>query len=55
VKAGSGDLRLSVRDGIFAAWSRRDAPDAGSPRGELGPMVELVAAGVAAGRERRMI
>jgi hypothetical protein len=55
VKAGDGDLRLAVRDGVFAAWTRRDAPGAGSQRGELGPMVELVADGVAAGRDREMV
>ena len=54
VKA-DGDLHLSVRDGVFAAWTRRDAPGGGSQRGDLGPMVELVAGGVAAGREREMI
>ena len=54
VKA-DGDLRLAVRDGVFAAWARRDAPGAGSPRGELGPMVALVAEAVAAGRERKIV
>jgi hypothetical protein len=55
VKASDGDLRLAVRDGVFAAWARRDAPGAGSPRGDLGPMVALVADGVAAGRDRTMV
>ena len=55
VKVADGDLRLFVRDGVFAAWTRRDAPGAGSQRGELGPMVELVADGLAAGRERKMV
>jgi hypothetical protein len=55
VKTAGGDLRLAVRDGVFAAWTRRDAPGAGSQRGELGPMVELVADGLAAGRERKMV
>jgi hypothetical protein len=55
VRAADGDLRLAVRDGVFAAWRRRDAPGAGSPRGELGPMVALVADGVAAGRDRQMV
>jgi hypothetical protein len=55
VKPGDGDLRLEVRDGVFAAWARRDVPGAGSQRGDLGPMVELVAQGVAAGREHKMI
>ncbi len=54
VKA-DGALRLAVRDGVFAAWARRDTPGAGSPRGELGPMVELVAQAVAAGRERKIV
>jgi hypothetical protein len=40
---------------VFAAWARRDAPGAGSPRGDLGPMVALVADGVAAGRDRTMV
>jgi hypothetical protein len=55
IKAGDGDLRLAVRGGVFAAWARRDARGTGSPLGDLGPMVELVADGVAAGRERKMI
>jgi hypothetical protein len=55
VKASESGLRLEVRDGVFAAWTRRDAPGSGSPLGDLGPMVELVADGVAAGREQRMI
>jgi hypothetical protein len=55
VRAEVGDLRLFVRGGVFAAWTRRDAPGAGSPPGDLGPTVELVAHAVAAGRERKMI
>src|SRR5215211_58864 len=55
LKAGDGGLRLAVRDGVFAAWARRDTPGAGSPRGELGPMLALVSEGVAAGRERGMV
>jgi len=51
----TGELRLCARDGVFAAWGRRDFPGTGSPRGELGPMVALVADGVAAGRDRGMI
>jgi hypothetical protein len=50
-----GDLRLFRRDGIFAAWTRRDAPGTGSPLGELGAMIELVGEAVAAGRERALI
>jgi hypothetical protein len=49
------DLRLFVRDGIFAAWTRRDEPGTGSPRGDLGGMVELAGEAVAAGRERKLI
>jgi hypothetical protein len=55
VKEPAGDLHLAVRDGVFAAWRRRDDPQTGSPRGDLGRMVELVDDGVAAGRERQMI
>lgn len=50
-----GGLRLEIRDGVFAAWARRDAPGTGSPLGDLGPMDDLVAQGVAAGRARGMI
>jgi hypothetical protein len=55
VKVAGGDLRLAVRDDVFAAWARRDAPRAGSQVGDLGPMDDLVAQGVAAGRGRGMI
>jgi hypothetical protein len=55
VKVAGRDLRLAVRDDVFAAWARRDAPGTGSQRGDLGSMDDLVAQGVAEGRERGMI
>jgi hypothetical protein len=55
VSVTGADLRLAVRDGVFAAWTRRDVPGSGSPRGYLGTMGDLVARGIAAGRDRRMV